>query len=75
MEPEEQKLGNDHHSNPGLANIVASLEPDQLIAAKTKYHCPRRKLTRAEVVLFWGLRMYLVFMLGVVLYQIWSSVR
>jgi hypothetical protein len=57
------------------AAVVASLEPAQLISEKVKHHCPRRKLTRAETILFWALRIYLVFMLGVVVYQIWTGVR
>jgi hypothetical protein len=62
-------------SGEDLASVVSSLEPEQLISTKEKHHCPRRQLTRTEMILFWALRAYLVFMVGVVVYQIWTSVR
>jgi hypothetical protein len=62
-------------SREELTTVMTSLEPDQLISTKEHHHCPRRRLTRAEMLLFWALRVYLVFMVGVVVYQIWTSVR
>jgi hypothetical protein len=62
-------------SREEISSVMTALEPDQIISTKEHHHCPRRRLTRTEMVLFWALRIYLVFMVGVVVYQIWTGVR
>lgn len=51
-------------------DLVAALEPEQLAAAKQRF--PRRVLTGGEILLLWSLRIYLLFMMAVVVYQIWK---
>lgn len=53
--------------------ILSALEPDQLATAKQ--HFPRRALKGPEVLLVWSLRLYLLFMIAVVIYQIWIGAR
>ncbi len=67
--------GGVNNNGEDFASVVASLEPDQIISTKEKHHCPRRKLTGGEMIVFWSLRIYLVFMFGVVVYQVVTGVR
>ncbi|MBV9072810.1 MAG: hypothetical protein JOZ10_04185 [Acidobacteria bacterium] len=53
---------------------LAVLEHDQLAKAKDTQYA-RRKLKGGESVVLWSLRLYLIFMLAVVLYQIVSGAR
>jgi hypothetical protein len=54
--------------------VVSALEADQLSAAKAQ-HYPRRRLKRGEALLFWVLRVYLLLMIGIVVYQVWTGAR
>ncbi len=54
--------------------VLSTLEPDQLAEAK-KQRIPRRKLRRGELAVLWGLRVYVLFMLAVIVYQVWTAAR
>jgi len=54
--------------------VLASLEHDQLARAK-KHFIPRRHLKGPELLVLWALRLYLLFMMAVVGYQVWAAVR
>jgi hypothetical protein len=52
--------------------VLSSLEHDQLVKAK-KHFIPRRHLKGPELVVLWSLRIYLLFMMVVVGYQVWVA--
>jgi hypothetical protein len=54
--------------------VLSSLEPDQLANAK-KHPIPRRHLKGPELLVLWVLRLYLIFMMAVVGYQVWIAAR
>ncbi len=62
-------------SREEFTKVIEALEPDQIISTKKRHYFPRRRLTRMEMIVFWALRIYLVFMVAVVAYQIWTSAR
>ena len=65
--PEDRQI-----ESADAAKVVESLEAGQLASARA-VHYPRRKIKTGESVLLWSLRIYLLFMLGVVLVQIWQA--
>jgi hypothetical protein len=54
--------------------VLSSLEHDQLVRAK-KHHIPRRILKGPELAVLWTLRVYLLFMMAVVVYQVWTAAQ
>jgi len=54
--------------------VLSTLEPDQLAQAK-KQRVPRRRLKGPELLVLWFLRIYLLFMIVVVIYQAWTGTR
>ena len=49
------------------------LESDQLTEAKMRYG--RKKLTRGTLVLLWGLRVYVVFMVVIICMATWNALH
>jgi hypothetical protein len=54
--------------------VLSSLEHDQLVKAK-KHKIPRRRLKGPELLVLWALRIYLLFMMAVVAFQVWIAAR
>jgi hypothetical protein len=54
--------------------VLSSLEPEQLAGLK-KHLIPRRHMKGPEKFVIWSLRIYLLFMMVVVIYQVWTSLR
>ncbi len=52
--------------------VLSSLEPEQLAGLK-KHLIPRRHLKGPEKFVMWSLRIYLLFMIVVVIYQVWAG--
>ncbi len=59
--------------NQEQSRALTVLEPEQLAQAKRQHPPTRRRLTRGEILLLWSLRVYLLFMIGVVVYQLWTG--
>jgi len=66
-----------NEQSPSLSDqtlVLSTLEHDQLVKAK-KQPIPRRTLKGGELVVLWALRIYLLFMMTVVGYQVWIAAR
>lgn len=72
MHPREQ--GHGSSVSPDQELVLSSLELDQLAALK-KQPIPRRHLRGVEKFLLWSLRIYVLFMIIVVIYQVLAGAR
>jgi hypothetical protein len=66
--------GHESITSSDQALVLSALERDQL-AARKKHLIPRRHLGWHEMFVMWSLRIYLLFMMAVVLYQVWTSLH
>jgi len=72
MTPRDKGHGSITSSDEQL--VLSSLEPEQLAGLK-KHLIPRRHLSGLEKFVMWSLRIYLLFMIVVVIYQVWASLH
>lgn len=55
--------------------VLSLLEADQVVAAKTQTHFGRRNFSIGVRVLLWGLRVYVILMLVIVLLSVFRALQ
>ncbi|MEO8973646.1 MAG: hypothetical protein ABI406_18810 [Ktedonobacteraceae bacterium] len=55
--------------------VREALEPDQLATAKKAHRIDRRHLSTGTVIILWALRLYVVLMMFIIAYQIWTAIQ
>ena len=70
----QENQGHGSLGSPDQELVLSSLELDQLAAVK-KQPIPRRHLRGFEKFLLWSLRIYVLFMIAVVIYQVLAGAR
>jgi len=55
--------------------VLSLLEADQVVAAKRRTHFGRKNLSFGTKALFWGLRIYVVAMLVIVLISVYQAIH
>lgn len=51
------------------------LEPDQLSTTKREPRAGRRQLSPGTLIILWALRLYVVVMMVIIAYQIWTAIQ
>ncbi|HLJ36653.1 MAG TPA: hypothetical protein VKU38_23550 [Ktedonobacteraceae bacterium] len=55
--------------------VREALEPEQLSTAKKAQRVGKRHLSPATVIILWALRLYVVLMMFIIAYQIWTVIQ
>lgn len=55
--------------------VLSLLEADQVVAAKKETHFGRRKFSTGVRILLWGLRVYVILMLVIVLISVFRALQ
>ena len=55
--------------------VREALEPDQLSTAKKAQRISRRHLSPGTVLILWALRLYVLVMMFIIAYQIWTVIQ
>jgi hypothetical protein len=72
MTPKDKRHSSITSSDQEL--VLSTLEPEQLAGLK-KHLIPRRHLKGIEKFVMWSLRIYLLFMMVVVIYQVFATLH
>ena len=70
IETKEPMLTTPNHPETWVHEV---LEPDQLSTAKQRFG--RRTLSRRTLVLLWALRIYVLLMVLLIAFQVWSTLH
>jgi hypothetical protein len=72
MDTMEQMQGTFQDTSSWVREV---LEPDQLSSAKNTQHVGRRQLKTGTVIILWSLRLYVVLMMFIIAFQIWTALQ
>lgn len=78
QKPQEAAMREHSYERPDLTDpqvVLSLLEADQVVAAKQQTRFGRRRLTVGTRVLMWGLRVYVIVMLVIVVISVVRAVR
>jgi hypothetical protein len=71
----DKKLAHSQITSQDTSWVREALEADQLATAKKVQRPGRRHLSTGTVIILWALRLYVVLMMFIIAYQIWTVIQ